>query len=387
MESILLVHTTGDWWESRYHYKQVYALKKAGYKVHHMLKEQDVLLAEDKDIILVTPKRLRITGGLSILKKVLKTNCKVIQICSLETLPLGIVLAIFFRKKVFYDCIEDHYYSLLHSKTNLPKFVRRIIAKFILFLEFLASKLFKGFIVSDPYLYQYHKRVKSTRKMIFYNMPPLRQFGKPNRNVEKKWDLIILGSMSIRTGVYDVVKAIKKLRDEGIVVSLKLIGDPYRDPDLSRELSKYIPEHKLGNQIHNTGKIPFYQVKKEMEECSVGVIPLLDLPKFQNNIAMKLWEYMALGLPVIASDLPPQRHFVKENVTGLFYPPGNIQILCEKIKNLLEDTSRVRTIGENGIDRIHIDWNSENQEKKYIDFYRKILNNADYEESELPPFL
>jgi len=384
-KNVLFIHTTGDWWESRYQYKQIPALKKAGYNVIHLIKNQDTSACSNCNFIKVSSRKTRATGGLNLLFKTLKLNIKIIQICNIETLPLGIILSVFFRKKVFYDCIEDHYSSMLYSKTNHPIFIRKLFAELVFILERIAEKTFVGFITSDPYIYEFHRLIRKEKKMIFYNMPALRVFHNFETKESKQFDLVVLGSMSIRTGVLDVLRAIVELRKDNIIVSIKLIGDPFKDKELGVEVKRILTENNIKEQISISGRIPFYKVPLELSKCRIGLIPLLDLPKFQNNIAMKQWEYWALGLPVIASKLKPQEYFIKDGYNGLFYKPGNIEDLKLKIIQLIQNPAMIKMLGENGRKKFKEEWNSENQEKKYVDFYTLLLKNQDYFEAELPP--
>ena len=383
-KSILFIHTTGDWWESRYQYKQIPALINAGYNVIHLIKDQDTSACNNCNFIKVLSKKIRTTGGLILLFKILKLKIQIIQICNVETLPLGIFLSVFFRKKVFYDCIEDHYSSILYTKTNYPRFIRFFFAIFVKGLERIAEMTFVGYITSDPFIYKSHELIRNEKKMLFYNMPSLRDFKYQSFVKKKQFDLLVLGSMSIRTGILDVFRAIVELRKNNIIVSLKLIGDPFLDKKLEIEIKKIISENNITEQVYITGKIPFYKIPTEISVCRIGLIPLPNLPKFQNNIAMKQWEYWALGLPVIASKLSPQEYFVKDGHNGLFYEPGNIEDLKSKIKLLIQNPQMIKLLGDNGRQKIEEVWHSENQEKKYVDFYNKRLNNLDYFETELP---
>jgi len=323
MVKVLFLHTTGDWWESRYQFKQIPALRANGFEVYHVIRAQNTDELADDNIIQIPNnevKWIRSSGGINLFFRILRLKHSVIQICNLELLPLGILLSIITKKKVFYDCIEDHYNAMLQSKTWLPKWSCKILALGVKLTEGIASLTFKGFIVSDPSIYKTHKLLPNYKKVLFYNMPPKKIFEIINSDSKvKKYDLVVLGSMSVRTGVLDVLEAISMLKIDGIYVNVKLIGDPFKDKQLKARILDIIKVNNIEEQITITGKIPFEQVPQQLSVCKIGVIPLLNLPKFQNNIAMKQWEYMALGMPVITSNLIPQNLFIKENFNGLFY--------------------------------------------------------------------
>ena len=80
---------------------------------------------------------------------------------------------------------------------------------------------------------------------------------------------------------------------------------------LYNNIIEIIKKYKLDNKIKITGKVPYSQVPYELADCKIGIIPLLDIPKFRNNIATKQFEYMASSIPIIASDLNPQNFHKK----------------------------------------------------------------------------
>src|SRR5690606_34775708 len=187
-------------------------------------------------------------------------------------------------------------------------------------IEFLASKTFTGFIDSDPAIYKFHTFMPKQKKMIFYNMALKSQFNSPEINRDNKnFDFTVLGSMSVRTGVLDVLKAVAQLNQEGKNVKLKLIGDPSIDQKLFAQIQEVIQESNIQDQVVITGRVPYFEIPFQLADCKVGIIPLLNIPKFQNNIATKQFEYMASAMPVIATDLPPQQIFIKDNFNGLHY--------------------------------------------------------------------
>src|SRR5690606_23476484 len=119
---------------------------------------------------------------------------------------------------------------------------------------------FTGFIDSDPAIYKFHTAMPARKKMIFYNMALKEQFNQVDRTKEKKYDFTVLGSMSVRTGVLDVVNAIGELKMRGIKTTLKLIGSPEIDPVLGIQIQQSIDKYKTAKQIVTTGRIPYFEI-------------------------------------------------------------------------------------------------------------------------------
>lgn len=386
-KNILFVASTGKWWDHRYYHKQIPALISTGFNVSYMVREQEGLDNADVNIIALKKQvanNARKTGGLNLFLKIAASDFDAIQICNIELLPLGIMISVLTKKKVFYDCREDHFHAMLHSKVWFPKPVRYLFGSSVKILEYISGKLFKGFIDSDPAIYSMHSFVKDSKKMIFYNMALESQFKNLSLD-NKKIDFTVLGSMSVRTGVLDVVKAIGFLKKRGHKATLKLIGDPTFDEELWAQIQEVIKKFDLSDQIKVTGRVPYKKVPLELEDCKIGIIPLLDLPKFRNNIATKQFEYMAAGLPIIASDLPPQNIFIKSGFNGLFYTPGDVEQLAEHMISLYQSDDLVSKLCANGRNMALTEWSSETQQKKYVEFYNKRLKNEPYAESQFPP--
>jgi len=392
-KNIIFVHTRGNWWDHRYYYKQMPALIEGGFNVTYLVEKDSSINDSSLNIIQLSGKKIkliRLTGGLNLLLIILRSKNRIVQICNLELLPLGIALSLFTRSKVFYDCREDHYNAMLFSKTWFPKWIRYILAQSVKFIEFLASATFTGFIVSDPAIYSMHRFMPSKKKMLFYNMALKSQFIDQNFNERldsSTFDLTVLGSMSIRTGVLDVVEAIAELKRMERKVTLKLIGDPRKDKVLWDKILQIINKENLDDCITITGKVPYSKVPETLKGCKIAIIPLLNLPKFQNNIATKQFEYMASSLAIISSKLVPQQYFIKEGFNGLFYEAGNVNDLKDKIVSLLDNPDEINRLGLNGRKKILEDWNAENQQKKYLEFYNLRLKKLPYTENQLPPIV
>jgi glycosyltransferase involved in cell wall biosynthesis len=374
--NIIYLHTTGDWWDQRIFYKQMPALEKAGFNITYLISTDDEKLNMDYDVINIPKseaKKARYTGGISLLKIIELKKYDVFQICNIELLPLGVIIKAITKKKVFYDCREDHFNSMLYSKVWFPKSIRVILAYIVKGLEAISQIMYDGFIVSDPAIYKMNKYMPENKKILFHNLPLKSQFENIENKNAKKYDLVVLGSMSMRTGVLDVIKAISVLKKQGINIKIKLVGDPSKDKVLYENIKNIVRDECLECQVQITGKIPYSKIPEELTDCKIGLVPLLDMPKFRNNIAAKQFEYMAAGLPVIASMLPPQKIYIEEGHNGMFYKAGDVKELVEKIKYLHENPNEISRMGENGKKLIMNHLYSEKEQDEYAIYYVKSV--------------
>jgi glycosyltransferase involved in cell wall biosynthesis len=89
-------------------------------------------------------------------------------------------------------------------------------------------------------------------------------------------------------------------------------------------------------------------------ECDVGIMPLRDTPWEQGKCAYKLIQYMACGLPTVASPIGANRDVVIEGETGLFADTAYAWV--EKMELLLCDVALRQRLGRAGRARVEAEY-------------------------------
>ena len=92
------------------------------------------------------------------------------------------------------------------------------------------------------------------------------------------------------------------------------------------------------------GQVPPFDAPEWMRACDAVVIPwrFTQFSAYATS-PLKLFEYMASGTPIVASDLPSLREIVDDKNT-IFVQPGNAKSLANGIARILEDPSLGRRI-------------------------------------------
>lgn len=188
-------------------------------------------------------------------------------------------IAVFFRKKK-----EDYYL----------KYVDLII---------LANQI----IENDAY----HN--KKNKKIIIENFPD-KKFIRSNPNKISRNPMIIYhGHLAPERGITDLVLAIKEVAVKIPQVKLVLLGS-FRIANYKKSINSLIKIHSLENHIIIKGQIPHEEVWDVLRNSSIGVIPFRENPLTKINTPTKLFEMMASGLSIVATDLPPIRNFIDDTV-------------------------------------------------------------------------
>jgi glycosyltransferase involved in cell wall biosynthesis len=112
--------------------------------------------------------------------------------------------------------------------------------------------------------------------------------------------------------------------------------------------------------------MPHDRVFSEVQRARIGIIPLPALPKYLNNIPQKLFEYMALGLPTVLSDLPPSRPFVEKGTVGIMVDPNDPAAYANAIVTLLDDPGLRQSMGRRGRMLVEQKYNWEIESEKLM---------------------
>jgi glycosyltransferase involved in cell wall biosynthesis len=147
-----------------------------------------------------------------------------------------------------------------------------------------------------------------------------------------------VGGITRVRGALEVVEAMRYAKTE-----LYLAG-AISPPALRSEL-----ERSPGwPHVRYLGRIDFERVPDLLAKVKVGVIPLQPIPNYRDAYPVKLFEYMAAGLPVVATDIPRWREVLEAHDCGVCVPHGSPERLAAAITGLLEDDDRARAMGERG---------------------------------------
>jgi glycosyltransferase involved in cell wall biosynthesis len=129
----------------------------------------------------------------------------------------------------------------------------------------------------------------------------------------------------------------------------------------------------LAPSVELQGRLAHEKMAETLSLARVGVSPLQDTTKFRINIPVKIFEYWACGLPVIASDLPPIRPFFRNLRAGLLFPPGDASALSLCIGWMLDHQLEASRMGKYGRQAIVDRFNNERESRRFRDFCMRIV--------------
>ena len=107
-------------------------------------------------------------------------------------------------------------------------------------------------------------------------------------------------------------------------------------------------------------------------DARVGVVTLRPLPTYMEAQPTKLYEYMAAGLPVVASDFPMWREIVEGAGCGLLVDPLDPAAIAAAITWLLDHPAEAEAMGRRGAEAAATRYNWEQQAQTLLAMYETI---------------
>jgi glycosyltransferase involved in cell wall biosynthesis len=361
MARIGFLLTRTPWQDPRQYHRQGPALLAEGHTVVYLagIPNTDLDYPYERVPLSATERKAAaLTGGLNLLRKIAWKRLDVLQICSVELLPLGIAARLLRLTKVVYDCREDMPSAMRDHKPHFPKPVRIGLSLMTRFLEAVGDRLFDGLVTADPATADLHPHMPEDRKVVFYNVAPTKHFPVDGPALaEREYDLGVLGSITERSGLLDAIRAVALLRDRGMRLKTLIIGEA--EGPFQETMRALIDELGLTEQFKWCGWVDHLEVSKLLYNTRIGIVSLHDYRKFHRNIASKAFEFIAARMVTIATDLPPQRLFLKHGSNAVFYQPGNVADLADALSFLLDNPQTAQEIADRARQDFLTKWNLE----------------------------
>ena len=294
-----------------------------------------------------------------------------------ELIPLGIFLKLFTNKKVIYD-IHEHNEATLLSREWIPAPLRRPAAWLVDKIELASASCFNGLIVADNELAVKFNKAKAIE--VVRNFPSA-SFGEgyleqrkceAERPVNREPVVIYVGVLGVERGLETVLEAMPMIRSTFPTVKCLLVGR-VNYKGLAPCYSDNLDEYLSSGNITVTGQVDYDQVMRYLAQSDVGWTPFPPITKHRWGIGTKLTEYMAMSLPVVASDYGEGAEVVKNEKCGLLVPPQDPAAHARAISLLLADRSLARALGCSGREAFQESYTWERQAVKLARFYKRLL--------------
>ncbi len=346
--------------DARIFYKECCSLVKAGHEVHLLvadgLGDSEARGVHIHDV--GRPARNRASRMLGatwrIWRRAAKLHPDLVHIHDPELLP--VLLAMRFQgARTVYDAHEDLPRQIL-SKPWIPAWLRPWVSRSVECFENSISMRLDAVVVPTACIRQRFE-AQGIRVAEVRNYPIPERFHEPGPWDARKDEICYVGALSRARGLVPLVTAM-----EGIGVPLNLAGF-WNEPGL-RELLQSSPGWTA---VREWGVLGWSEAAGLMDRCKIGMVTLLPVANYIEALPVKLFEYMAAGMPVIASNFPLWREIVESAGCGLLVDPADPMDLQKAIRYLLSHQDEAKAMGARGRSAVLAKYQWTSQSKSLID--------------------
>ena len=264
--------------------------------------------------------------------------------------------------KVVYDAHEDLPKQLL-AKTYLPIFIRKILSSFFEKYEKTIAKKISGIITATPLIADRFKKYNPSTVFVG-NYPELTDMPMPVEWVFRKEEICYVGGIFRTRGAFEMIRAMEFISDAEFNLAGTFSPASMRDEVI--QLPGWSKVKELGF-LNRDG------IRKILSQSKVGLVLLHPTQSYMEALPVKLFEYMAAGIPVVASDFPILSEIVKRHRCGILIDPLDVHAIATAINFLLQHPHEAEEMGRRGRQAVENEYSWDSQAKKLVGFYSQIL--------------
>lgn len=378
-QSMKVVHLSSAHFadDTRIFHRECRTLCEAGYSVTLILphdKDQTVDDVYIKAVPLLTSRLARVTSTLwRVFCESVRQKAHIYHFHDFELILVGLLLRAL-GKKVIYDIHEDFPQSAIFARNYIPRLNCRPLAWVVECGEKIAARLFSALVPATPAIAARFRGLNSNI-VVVHNFPSIAQF-KEMPQVPwqtRAFAVTYVGSIFPERGIHQLLAAMALL-PETMTASLHLVGD-FSPPTFRRDLAN-LPGW---NRVQAVGHVNQKDIPLVLEHVRAGLAVLPPLPRFKVGYPVKMFEYMAAGIPVIASDFPLWREIIGDVNCGLLVDPLDPQSIAKAIHYILTHSEEAEAMGRRGQAAAQEFYSWETEEQKLLRLYASLeqpINDA-----------
>lgn len=298
----------------------------------------------------------------AVLRRALSSRAAICHFHDPELIPVGIALKLMGRR-VIYDVHED-LPKQITAKEWLHPLLRRPVAAIAGLVEWLAGRSLDHIIAATPAIAEKFPARKTT---LVQNFPMADELSpaEPIPYNQRPRAVAYIGGVSRIRGAQEMIDAFGALQDTS--VRLKLAG-PFQSPGLQAELQAS-PGWGMTDYL---GVLDREHVRTTLSACRVGLVTFLPSPNHMMAYPNKMFEYMAAGVPVIASDFPLWRSIVEGAGAGLLVDPRRPEAIAAAVRWLIANERAAAEMGQRGREAVLEKFSWRSEERKLLHLYETL---------------
>lgn len=305
------------------------------------------------------------------LLKCLWLRADIVHIFVPELIPLALLFQ-WAGVKVIYEVQENLFKKFAIKRYNNGLVFKRLFR----FFDKLARRKFHCILTDDAYLEEYHNLAKPFTVIHNYvSLPVVDSLAHESVHTHQHVrtpapEIFYLGVVSMERCLDTMIDALAKLKNYYSDCHLHLFG-PVRVT--KSEIEAIAGYQKVRANITFHGYTDQKVALRYARQAVAGIALLKPVADYPESFPTKLFEYMALKLPVITSDFPVYRQIVERAGCGFCITPDDPEALRRALESCIADDALRLQIGSNGRKAAETRYNWALEETKLLSFYSKMF--------------
>jgi glycosyltransferase involved in cell wall biosynthesis len=150
--------------------------------------------------------------------------------------------------------------------------------------------------------------------------------------------------------------------------AVAVVGRP-NTPDYPAELAT----RPGWDRVRYEGVVPMARVRELLGEARVALCLNRPREDYVDLATNKLFEYMAVGLPVVSTDIPFWRKLIEETGCGIVVEGADAEQMAAAVRHLIGHPREAEAMGRRGREAAEQRYNWVSEERVLLDLYRRVV--------------
>lgn len=187
-----------------------------------------------------------------------------------------------------------------------------------------------------------------------------------SKKLDKDSEIIgFIGQMIPRKGIPDLIEMFDQLYQQDSGLCLQLLGDGSQRQELERQAA----------ELNSVNAVQFLGFRSD-RLALLSKFSLFVMTSSLEGIPRCMMEAMAVGIPVVAYDIPGVDQLVEHGKTGLLAPLGDKIALAACCKRVLGDPELAATLSRNARERINTRYSAARMASEYETLFRELTGKV-----------
>jgi glycosyltransferase involved in cell wall biosynthesis len=301
----------------------------------------------------------------NVFRTALQTEADIYHFHDPELLVIGLLLWVL-GHPVVYDVHEDVPSDIL-GKRYLPVLLRRPLAHLARRIEEFVCKHISAIVVVTPGI-AHRLMPLNPNTILVRNFSRLEEFESAYLS---NWDtrdysIAYVGGIMEERGIYQMVDAMELLpQHSGVRLEIAR-------PTFPADIYSTVSQRPGWTKVKDWGHLDRSGIVQLLSRVRAGLVLFHPVPYNLSAIPHKMFEYMAAGVPVIASDFPNWRELILGTGSGILVDPLQTSAIAESIAYIVSHPTEAHAMGLRGRRAVENLYSWNNEEKRLLDLYARL---------------